>query len=51
MTPPRVERWWLDYVPRCMRSWPFIRRYFWQQWEIDAAKAKAQALRKLFGDK
>lgn len=43
------ERFWLDWVPYFARSWPWIRRYYWQQEELDAAKKKAKEWEKLFG--
>jgi len=43
------ERWWLDYVPFRMRSWPVLRKYFWQRDEIDAARKKAAEWKRLFG--
>lgn len=33
----------LDRVPKFMRSWPILKRWFWQQEELD--KAREAALR------
>ena len=43
------ERWWLDLVPRFMRTWPGLRRYYWQAEEIAWIEAEADRLQQLFG--
>lgn len=34
----------LGWVPMWMRGWPFLRRFYWQQADIDRAKAEAERL-------
>lgn len=41
-------RWWLDYVPRFMRTWPWLRRFYWQADEIEAIQREADALAEFF---
>lgn len=34
-------RAWASCVPRFMRSWPGLRRYYWQASDLEAARRKA----------
>lgn len=43
-------RWWLDLVPWCMRTWPGVRRYYWQQADIDWSKKEADRIGKFLND-
>jgi hypothetical protein len=38
----------LDSVPKFMRSWIFIKRFYWQKEEIEEAIKKSKELYKLF---
>jgi hypothetical protein len=38
----------LNLVPRFMRTWPFLRRYYWQADQIAAIKRDADELQKFF---
>ena len=48
---PETYNWIVDhilvYVPHFMRSWPFIRRLYWQQEEVDKANTEGKRLEKL----
>lgn len=39
----------LDFVPKSMRSWPILRRWYWQPEEIEEANRQAKELAKSFG--
>ena len=39
-----MRSWLLNLVPRCMRRWPWLRRYYWQPEDLDAASRKAEEL-------
>ena len=34
----------LNFVPMWLRSTPVLRRYFWQQWQVDAADERGATL-------
>lgn len=44
-----VGYWFLERVPRFMRTWPWLRQWYWTQEEIDRIKAEAEEMRRLFG--
>lgn len=43
-----VAGWFLDRVPCFMRTWPWLRQYYWTQEEIDRIKVEAERMSKLF---
>lgn len=45
------ERWWLDLMPHFMRTWPWVRRYFWQVEEIEAVHQEADELQRWLNGK
>jgi hypothetical protein len=40
--------WWAEYVPMFMRTWPWLRRFYWQAEEIAAIKREAAELKRFF---
>lgn len=40
----RVGRW-LDHVPMVLRSWPILRRFYWQDWQMVALAARVDDVR------
>lgn len=51
-----LAAWWLwprlrhplDLVPRFMRTWPLLRRWYWQPEQIAEARRRAREMHKLF---
>ena len=44
----RFLEWWLDRVPYCLRSTPFLRKYYWQPEEIEEIKRQVKRLERSF---
>jgi hypothetical protein len=49
------ERWFFDswachHLPMRMRGWPWLRKFYYQQTELDAAKSRAKRMMELFPD-
>ena len=42
--PFSLKFWLLDHLPMRMRGWPWLKRYYWQQEELDRAREEAKRL-------
>lgn len=48
--PDKIYLWFLDRVPMPMRTWPWLRKFYWQKEDFDRADKLTDEYMKIFKD-